>query len=181
LCDLRNAMKKLSYFTNRLASALSAVSCWLMIVLGVAMCIVVLLQVFFRFVIYVPFPWSEELARYLMIWLGMVGSFVALRKGRHIGVTILIERLPEKIFAILAPVLQAIMIAFLLTLAVEGMSLALFNAAQKSPAMQIPMFYPYLAVPVGTALMIIELCAGILDGFFPTDAGIERRSAAPVT
>ena len=174
-------MKKLSYFINRLASALSAVSCWLLIALGAAMCVVVLLQVFFRFVIYVPFPWSEELARYLMIWLGMVGSFVALRKGRHIGVTVLIERLPAKVYTVLAPVLQVVMIVFLVTLAKEGMSLALFNAAQKSPAMQIPMVYPYLAVPVGAALMIVELCAGILDEFFPTDAGIERKSAAPVT
>ncbi len=174
-------MKKISYAINRLASALSAVSCWFLIALGVAMCIVVLLQVFFRFVVYIPFPWSEELARYLMIWLGMVGSFVALRRGRHIGVTILIERIPARIGVVLTPLLQAVMVAFLWVIAQQGMYLALFNAAQKSPAMQIPMFYTYLAVPVGAALMIIELIAGILHGLFPTEAGNELKSAAPVS
>lgn len=173
-------MRKLSYVLNLLASGLNTISCWLLIAFGIAMSVVVLLQVFFRFVVYVPFPWSEELSRYLMIWLGMVGSFVALRKGRHIGVTVLIERLPAKVNMILTPFLQLVMIVFLAVIAEEGMSLALFNAAQKSPALQVPMFYPYLAVPVGAALMIIELLAGVLHEFFPTEAGMDRKGVEPV-
>jgi TRAP-type C4-dicarboxylate transport system permease small subunit len=155
---------------DQLADLLSRCACWLLVGLGVVMSGVVLMQVFFRFVIYLPFPWSEEIARYLMIWMGMLGSFVALRKGRHIGVTFLVERLPVGLNRVLTPLIQIALIAFLFIIAVQGWKLALFNASQKSPAMMIPMIYPYLAVPAGAALMILELVAGVLRPLRPAEA-----------
>ena len=160
-------MRRLSAAINRLADTLSRAAGWLLVGLGVMMSVTVLLQVFFRFVVYMPFPWSEEIARYLMIWVGMVGSFVALRKGRHIGVTFLVEKLPAALNRVLAPLVQATLIAFLAVIAREGWNLAVANAAQKSPAMMIPMIYPYLAIPVGAGLMMIELTTGLLNHLFP--------------
>jgi C4-dicarboxylate transporter DctQ subunit len=167
-------MNTLSYLFNRLAVWLSSASSWLLVIIGAAMSVIVFLQVVFRFVIYVPFPWSEEIARYLMIWMGMLGSVVALNKGRHIGVTVIVERLPPKVYALLIPVIQLIMVFFLLVIFKEGLSMAVFNASQRSPAMEIPMFYPYLAIPAGAALMIVEMIADILHRFFPTEAGSRR-------
>ncbi|MEJ5357762.1 MAG: TRAP transporter small permease [Desulfobacterales bacterium] len=160
-------MERLSRILDRASAALSRFAERLLILLGVAMSAVVILQVFFRFVVYVPFPWSEELARYLMIWMGLVGSFVALRRGRHIGVNSLVECLPPPLRRLTSIGLHLALIAFLALIAREGLNLALFNAAQKSPAMMIPMFYPYLAIPVGAALMIVELLAGLLRVFSP--------------
>ncbi len=174
-CD---PMRRLSHILNRLSAALNGISEWILIVIGVAMSIVVLMQIFFRFVVYLPFPWSEEIARYLMIWLGMIGSFVALRRGRHIGVTIFMERVPQRVNVVLFPLIQGIMIVFLLYVAREGWTMALANLTQKSPAMQIPMFYPYVAVPFGAVLMIIELLAALLHQFFPTEAGMNRMDAS---
>lgn len=162
-------MRKLSAALDRLADTLSRAVCWLLVGLGAVMSVIVLLQVFFRFVIYVPFPWSEEISRYLMIWLGMLGSFVALRKGRHIGVTFLMERLPAAAHRVLAPLVQAALIGFLAVITREGWDLALFNASQKSPALMVPMIFPYLAIPVGAALMVLELTAGLFKQLFPAD------------
>ncbi len=155
-------MERLSRGLDRVSEALSRAAERLLILVGIAMSVVVILQVFFRFVVYVPFPWSEELARYLMIWMGMVGSFVALRRGRHIGVNSLVERFPPAARRVAAIGLHLVLIAFLALIAREGLNLALFNAMQKSPAMMIPMFFPYLAIPVGAALMIVELVGGVL-------------------
>jgi TRAP-type C4-dicarboxylate transport system permease small subunit len=69
-------------------------------------------------------------------------------------------------------------ILFLAIVAKQGLALALTNLSQLSPAMRIPMFYPYLAVPVGAALMIIELSAGILQTLFLTEAGRPRKISA---
>lgn len=159
-------MRRLAAAIDRLAEALCRSVCWLLLGLGVIMSVIVLLQVFFRFVVYMPFPWSEEIARYLMIWVGMLGSFVALRKGRHIGVSFLVDRLPAAVTRVLTPFIQFALIAFLAVIAVQGWKLALFNAAQKSPAMMIPMVYPYLAIPVGALLMILELTAVFFTGLF---------------
>jgi TRAP-type C4-dicarboxylate transport system permease small subunit len=167
-------MRRLTAAINRLAETLNQAACWLLVGLGVMMSVTVLLQVFFRFVVYLPFPWSEEIARYLMIWVGMVGSFVALRKGRHIGVTFLVEKLPAALDRVLTPLVQATLIAFLAVIAREGLHLAIANAAQKSPAMMIPMIYPYLAIPVGASLMMIELTAGLLNHLFPTEKKATR-------
>lgn len=173
-------MHHISLWVNRLSNLLYEVSKWFLIVTGSIMSIIVFLQVFFRFVVYMPFPWSEESARYFMIWMGMVGASVAMRHGRHIGVTVFVERLPARVYRFLVPVVECIMLVFLFILTKEGFRLALKNASQYSPAMDIPMVIPYLAVPVGAALMIVEVVAALLQEFFPTEAGAKRKVSTDV-
>jgi C4-dicarboxylate transporter, DctQ subunit len=165
----------LSYWINRFSNALHEVAKWFLIAAGAAMSVIVFLQVFFRFVIYIPFPWSEESARYLMIWMGMVGAATAMRYGRHIGVTVLMVRLPPRVSRFLSPFIDLAMVIFLAVLVKEGFRLAMKNAAQHSPAMDLPMLIPYLAIPVGAALMILEITASLLQEFFPTEAGSLRK------
>jgi TRAP-type C4-dicarboxylate transport system permease small subunit len=162
----------------RLCDLLRWAAMVLLVVCGAVMSIIVMLQIIFRFVIFIPLPWSEELARYLMIWTGMVGSFVALREGRHIGVTMVVDRLPPRAATGVSIFVQATTILFLVILAQQGLALTFVNLSQLSPAMRIPMFYPYLAVPVGAALMIVELTAGILQDLYPTEAGRRRKISA---
>ncbi len=149
-----------------------------LVVIGTVMSVIVLLQIVFRFLVHVPFPWSEELARYLMIWMGMLGAFVALREGRHIGVSLFVDRLPPAWGSKLMVLVQLATMAFLGIVAKQGFSLALFNSSQLSPAMQIPMVLPYMAVPVGSSLMILELATGVLGEFFPLEGQRARRLTA---
>ncbi len=131
------------------------------------MTLIILIQIFFRFVIYKSVPWSEEAARYLMIWMGMLGSVLALRKGRHIGVTALVDILPKKISFLVGLFVRVSMACFLGLIAYEGFNLAMFNYSQLSAAMEIPMMIPYLAIPVGALMMIVDLVAELLNEFWP--------------
>lgn len=171
-------MLTLTRLMMRLCDGLRRAAMVLLVAFGAVMSVIVLLQIIFRFVVFVPLPWSEELARYLMIWTGMVGSFVAMRQGRHIGVTMVVDRLPPRAALAVSIFVQAVTIAFLVVLARQGLALTLVNLQQLSPAMRIPMFYPYLAVPVGAVLMILELAAGILQDICPAEAGRPRKIAA---
>jgi TRAP-type C4-dicarboxylate transport system permease small subunit len=173
-------MKTLSYWINKLANGSNRVAIWGIVITGSAMSLVVFLQIIFRFVIYIPFPWSEECARYLMVWMGMLGTVAALRQGRHIGVTVLIQRLPIRYLRWLLIILQLVLAGFLAIIAKEGFALSMFNATQQSPAMEIPMFIPYVAIPVGAVLMILELCADVLHELFPTPAGSDRNMVSRV-
>ncbi len=173
-------MRQISYIVNRLSTMSIRFATWGLVVCGVIMSVTILLQIIFRFVVYVPFPWSEELARYLMVWMGMLGSVVALRKGRHIGVTIFIEKLPSALYRSVLSLVQLVLIVFLAILLKEAWEFAVFNIDQASPAMGIPMFYPYVAVFVGAVLMIIELIADILQDYFPTSAGTHREIVAKI-
>ncbi len=148
-----------------------------MVITGIAMTVIILIQIFFRFVIYRPVPWSEEAARYLMIWLGMLGSVVALRKGRHIGVTALVDVLPVRIARVMAFVVRVTMIGFMGIIGWEGIQLAIFNYPQLSAAMEITMMVPYLAIPVGAIMMIVDLIAELLHELVPTPV-VERTRLA---
>lgn len=168
-------MHTLSYWVNKLANGLNELSRWMLIATGIAISLIVFLQVLLRFTVQIPFPWSEEGARYLMIWMGMIGSAVAIRHARHIGVTLLVDHLPDSIQRGILLIVESAMVFFLVVLVKEGLKLSIKNFSQLSPAMDLPMFYPYLAVPVGAALMILELVAGMLHEFFPTVAGNRRQ------
>ena len=156
-------MRTLSLILTRVAAGQIRFCRFMLVGLGMAMTLLILLQVFFRFVIYVPFPWSEECARYLMIWMGMLGSVVALQKGRHIGVTFFVEKLPELPEKAVRALVQFAMACFLGILCWQGIEFAAFNADQASPAMEISMLIPFSAIPAGSAMMIIVLFAGLLE------------------
>ena len=158
-------MNRFSFIINRLVSLQIRFCRWMLLILGLSMTVLILFQVFFRFVIYVPFPWSEECARYLMIWMGMLGSVIALEKQRHIGVTFLVERLPPGLESAAHAVVQAGMAVFLSVLCWQGIRFAGFNADQASPALEISMLIPFSAIPAGSAMMILVILDGLLHRF----------------
>ena len=158
-------MNLLTTLLEQVTLALITLCKWMLLVLGIAMTILILLQVFFRFVIYMPFPWSEEAARYLMIWMGMLGSVVALENGRHIGVEFFMEKLPATIRRPLAVLVQVIMAGFLALMFRQGIELCMYNFDQQSPAMEISMLIPFSAIPVGCGLMVLVIVKNIFTGF----------------
>lgn len=154
---------------------------WGIMVLAIVMTVVTLLQVFFRYVVYAPFPASEEIARFSMIWMAMLGCAVALRWGRHLGVRALVDRLPAGLYdRYMAPCIHIVMMLFFAVVTLEGWNLADRNVMQQSPALEISMFYPYLAVPVGGALMFWVVLADFLQDRFPTHAGSTASIASAV-
>lgn len=129
-----------------------------------AMTLVVLLGVLFRYILESPLPWSEEASRYLMIWCVSLGMAVAFREGLHISVSMVVDRFPEMIGKILMKITQAILLIFMSIVMVAGFKLAFILNAQNSSALEIPMTWPYLAIPVGCLFFIFE---GIIIFFFP--------------
>ncbi|MCX5909564.1 MAG: TRAP transporter small permease [Deltaproteobacteria bacterium] len=147
---LLNALEAASKTCNRIAR-------FLLVTLSVAMVTVVFVHLVFRFLVKIPLPWSGELARYLMVWVAMMGAPVALYEGRHIGVAYLMAGLRRRLQLALMTISLLGILWFLYLLVREGSSLALGNWGQKSPVMMIPMFFPYAAVPLGGGMMIIQI------------------------
>lgn len=129
---------------------------FLLVVMGAAMSVIILLQVLFRFSIKIPFPWSEELARYLMVWIGMMGASIAMEEGRHVGVEILITRFRGRVQIVVRGMALIGILGFLGLLVREGIELILQISQQRSPAMSIPMVFPYSAIPLGAFFMIVQ-------------------------
>lgn len=139
---------------SRLCTYLGETVLWICMA---AMAIVVFSQVFARYVLHNSIPWSEELARFLMIWLGLVGASAIMRYDSHVAITLLQERLLPK-FAALCRLLGRLAVGvFLFMLIREGFSLALFFISQKSPALRISMFIPYSSLYISGFLMAVHL------------------------
>ena len=123
-----------------------------------SMTLVVFLQVVFRFVVKGSLPWSEELARYLMIWAIFFGASMGAKVGAHIGVEAVVKLLPANWHRPMIAV--SCFFSLLFCAAVFWLSgqvvLNIYRNGQVSPAMEIPMYWAYLAVPAGALLMGIR-------------------------
>ena len=178
---MKNFMTLVSYQMNRFTAFLMKVALVLCVVLCITMTVSTLGQVFCRHTQLFLFESSEEIARFSMCWLAMLGSAVALRQGRHLGVRVLVERLPDGLYdKFLAPIIQLIMLAFFLLVVAKGWQFAMRGAYQVSPAMELPMMYPYLCLPVGGVLMALSVISDMLQDRFPTEAGSNASIASTV-
>ncbi len=119
--------------------------------------VVVVASVIFRYVLLSPFSWSEEVCRYVMIWLGFLGASLAVREGLHVGVEFVVNWVPPRLAAWMRGLARAGVGAFLLIVMIYGFDLVANLWDQLSPVMEIRMTWPYLAIPVGSLLMLIQL------------------------
>ena len=113
-------------------------------------------QVAGRYVFNAPPSWSEELARFLQVWIALLASALCVHQSMHLGVDYLLYAVPPRGRAILEVVVNLLVSGFLLLLLVQGIRLLDVAAVQSSPAMGINMWYAYLAIPVGAFLMLLE-------------------------
>ena len=128
---------------------------YLVVTIAVALTITVLLQVFTRYVIFYSLPWTEELARYLLVWLTMLGGAVAYRQRAHIGVSFFVNLLPEKGIKFVRLISSLLVMLFSIYVIRFGIEFVFSTARQLSPAMRISMSYVSSSIPVGLTLLII--------------------------
>ncbi|MBA7533034.1 hypothetical protein ES705_25269 [subsurface metagenome] len=118
--------------------------------------LVVFMQVVARFVFNDPFRWSEELARYLQVWMIILTSSICIREGTHLAVDYATHILPFVCRKLLKLLVLLLMMSYLIVVIVYGARIVSVITRQVSPAMQIPIYIVYLAVPIGGSLMFIE-------------------------
>lgn len=129
---------------------------WLLAMIMTVMLVVVSAQVWYRFVLNDPLAWSEELARYLFVWISFIGSAVGVKMNVHLGID-LIEKVMTPIgHKILTAIVNLLIQIFLLIVIFWGIKILNVVRFQTSASMGIPMTYPYLAVPVGASLMLLN-------------------------
>ena len=122
-----------------------------------SMVLAVTWQIFTRFILNDPSIYSEEIAGFLLIWIGMLGSTFALHKKSHIGIDILTKNLKGSQKVLSDFIISCIVILFALTALVIGGSRLVyitFTLNQISPALGIKMAYVYLVVPISGLIMI---------------------------
>lgn len=128
-----------------------------LVFLMVLMTLDVLWGVLTRYIVGSQASWSEELARFLLIWIGTLGAAYASGQKMHLAIDLLMPKLQPKNQHRLKLLISALIILFvLLVMVIGGIRLMqLTNVlGQLSPALRVPMWLVYSVVPISGMLII---------------------------
>ncbi len=129
-----------------------------------AMALAVFYQVLGRYVIGRAPAWSEELARFLLLFMTLLGCVSALRAGSHICVTAVFDSASPRVRHALFWLRDLALGAVLVLTAWQGYGFAELNLTQSSPAFEIPMAVPNASLPISALLMLLQLVLARLSG-----------------
>ena len=143
----------------------------IMVMFTVLIC-VVFYQVMARYIFNAPPNWTEELARYLQVWIALLASALCVPRGMHFAVDYLVVYLPVRVKTALSILVNVLVSAFLVLLLVMGKRILGVAGVQTSAALGLNMWYAYLAIPVGALLMLVENTVKLGEIF----AGLRRAA-----
>lgn len=130
-----------------------------------AMTVITLVAVFFRYVLQSPIIWSEEAARYLMVWSTMLGISIATRQKAHLGIDIFVSMAPKKLqraLEIFSTLMMIVMFIFLTIISIVFIQSAI-RTGNVSPMLRIPFYIIYLALPLGFGLSAVRSIQDLVD------------------
>ncbi len=141
-----SAAERLTWFVDRVCVALLV-----LLILDVWLGVIV------RYVWPLPLTFTEELARYLMIWLALLAVSSCIGRREHIGVQFIFAMLPVPVARVMLGVIDVLGIAFFLFLCFYGLGMVERGAKTFTMIYGMSKGLPFAAVPVGAALAAIQL------------------------
>lgn len=142
-------IERLSWMVERVA----AIPC--MIAIG-GMTVIVILGVIFRYGIGTPLGWTEEAARYLMIWAASLAVSMGIMKGEHVGIRLLVDALPPTLRRWITVLVHGAILAFLWVLTHRGYLMALNGRHQFAPLLGVTMIWSLAAIPIAGTLAMLQ-------------------------
>lgn len=124
---------------------------------------IVCLQVTMRYFFHTGLTWSEEVARFLFLWLVWLGAAYAAKRRTHLRIEAFTQKLSPNVLRRVDFIALLIWIAFSAFLTWKGaeLTMILFRRRQLSPILEIKMAWAYAAVPIGAGLMLLRLLAQV--------------------
>ena len=130
-----------------------------LIVLFPIMVLVVFVATLARYFNLFPMFWGEEVARYIMVYMAYIGAGLAMKNGAHVGVSFLVDRIKNpairRVFDIIRVCTILFFCGFIIFYIYKIISSPIFKI-QTTPALFMPMWIPYFAVPLGMILVGIR-------------------------
>jgi TRAP-type C4-dicarboxylate transport system permease small subunit len=151
---------------SKIKTIIDSILKWILVFIMAAITINVLWQVFSRFILQNPSSFTEELARYSLVWLGILGASYVAGQKMHLAIDLLSMKLQGKPKLYLEIFIQFSILFFsLVVMLIGGFRLVLITLSlnQVSAALQVPLGYVYLVVPVSGLIIIFYSTYFILE------------------
>jgi len=117
-----------------------------------------------------PTQWAEELIRYIVIFAVFIGISSVTKKNEHIRMSVLIDLFSERKRRIIDIITASLGMVFSVTILISGIMLVADAKSSETLSefgLSMPIYIPYLALPVGGGLMSLRLIGRILDIIAP--------------
>ena len=137
----------------RLRRALENIVNWISIILFGVMFVLIFGQIVLRSVFNAPTIWSEELARYIFIWVCFLGWIIAARRGTHLGVDVLLQLLPSPAQRVFHACIAVATLIFAGVLLWTGFSVVVTNTDVETVTLFFNFGVVYAIVPIAAILI----------------------------
>ena len=157
-------MRWLFTLNKYLSKIVRFLACTLFIVMGIS----VLAQIIFRYFFSIGLSWADELSRYTLVWVVFLGGSVAVDSFENTAVTFVKQKLSEKVAKMVRIVFEILIVIFMCFLFITGLRFAeLGETTQTLSLGGITLYWPFMAIPVGSILMAFSYIFDILCQLFP--------------
>ena len=125
-------------------------------VFGFTMAAIVAVQVFFRYGLNHSLFWSEELSRYLLVWLTFLGASVAYHRKAHPGIDVFVTMIPLRLKKPVAVFVHLISLVLFSVMVIYGFQFSYFVRLQITPALYLPKWILFGIVPLSGIIFMIH-------------------------
>lgn len=139
-------------------------SCYLLFIFGILVCTY---GVFTRYVLDMPQSWITEAFEYSMVWSVFIGFGIALKDNRHIVIDLVYDKLPFNVKRYISAFSNLIGAGYSFFLMATGIKMVAITYTQQNVTLdlQIPMWIPYLIMPIGMGLLGIYFVVKSIKAF----------------
>lgn len=154
---------KVNRFVHKLSDFLNKLSCVIVVVVGLIMTSCLVWGVFTRFILKNPAIFTEEVARFCMIWLAFTGSSIAMKRCELTSYRALVDRLPEKGRKIMEIIGTLLLLTYLVIFLISGNGAMKIFKRTKGSVTKLPLIYPAAGLYFGACVMIVHAVALLLN------------------
>lgn len=148
-------------FLKRMEGGLKLVTSSLVLALALLM----VATVFFRYVLNKPIQWSDEISRLILVWITFLGAALATKSKKEIIVDVLDVVLTHRMKFVIHSFADVLTLIFMVYVFIYGLEMSEFSLMIKSDALRMPYTYFYAALPIGAFITIIYLCIRLVKRF----------------
>lgn len=127
---------------------------WICSLLMFSMAFLIFVQVVARYVFQDSLTWSEEIGRYIFVWMSFLGMAVAIKAKAHVALDILLKNVNYKMKKIITCINAILVSCFAIGIIYSGCLLVDLGGRQRSAALELPMDMIYMIIPISGVLML---------------------------
>ena len=167
-------MKAIMNRINRYYDKFNKFNEYFIVALMAAMCLVLLVQVISRYVFSHPLTWSEELARYMFVWMALLGSAWCGRGHIHVRMTAVVSRFPASVNRFLQTAISLMIAVTCFYLFPHACEIFMKQSKLKAVTLGVSLGIEYIAAPVGIFMIAVQWCVDFLYAVLDWEGDKER-------